>query len=622
MNAEHAESIRPARGLRKKRFIVLVFLVIAAVFGSVWLYMRQREPSYNGHPLSYWLEQYNQSGAAWNPDANDPIGIESREAIRHIGTNAIPVLLRMLRTKDSWLKVQLADSLDRQDYVHFRIIPAEMTWGRAALGFACLDDLGTNAVPALIGLYKNSSFGPQRGAIDNILMTLYPARGTAVPYWRPPQGRFGWYFEAGQLKARAGAYSNAVIAFTEAIQIAPTNVEARLNRASAKTGLGEFSGALADLKHVVAVDSSNSPAFHLSGWCRFMTKDFKEADADFTTAINLNTNDVFAYNYRGLARANLRKLDDAIADFNKALEIDPQDETAYRNRSIVEHIQKEYELALADATKAIDLGGKDASAYISRGRSKIALKDYNGAILDFNAAIELNPKDPADWTGRGTARLLMDEFDAADADLAKALELDPKHFPAHIARGLIKMKRGDHEGALADLRHAQELKPESPEIFGMIGLAEYTAAHWDPALANCRKALELGTFANAGELRSYSWLIRAQKGEAVDANRELESYLNSLPNAKTNEWDASIARFFIGSLNESNFLAQATAAARRLSDVKGQVCDSLYYAGMKRKLAGDTHGALELFQKCLDTKYDNSFGWMNAGAELRRSTNN
>jgi hypothetical protein len=38
---------------------------------------------------------------------------------------------------------------------------------------------------------------------------------------------------------------------------------------------------------------------------------------------------------------------------------------------------------------------------------------------------------------------------------------------------------------------------------------------------------------------------------------------------------------------------------------------------MKRKLAGDKSGAVELFQQCLDIKDDNNWGYMNAGVEMR-----
>jgi len=94
-------------------------------------------------------------------------------------------------------------------------------------------------------------------------------------------------------------------------------------------------------------------------------------------------------------------------------------------------------------------------------------------------------------------------------------------------------------------------------------------------------------------------------------------YLKSLDDTRTNEWSAITARFLSGSLAESNFLTLATTAAKRPSAVTNQICESLFYCAMKRKLAGDMPGALELLQKCLNTRDDNSMAYMNAEVEMR-----
>ena len=621
MNEEQADKVQTSRGGWKKNLIVKVLLLAAAIAGLIYAASPPKEPSYHGKPLSYWLARYEEVGFT-EGTTKDLKVIECKQAIRHIGTNAIPVLLGMLRAKDSALKLHLIRLIEMQHYIYPRFSEASDQNYKAVQGFFCLDLLATSSIPALVEIYTNPPSASSKMCSDSVLMAIYPASGTAIPYWVPPQERWQWYCEAGQLKSGFGAHSNAILAFSEAIKLNPTNAPAYLGRASAKMELQYFAGGLDDAKRTIELDSSNQAALYLGGLCEFALKDFKNADADFTTAIDFDTNNAEAYKYRGLARANLRKLDDALADFNKAVELSPQEAASYRNRAMVEGMQKEYELALADVSKSIELDGKDAKAYITRGHIKDALKDYKSAVVDFDKAVKLNPKDPAAYAVRGAAKMYLDEFESANADLEKALQLDPKTVTAYVARGCVKAKRGgDDAGALADLQRAVELGAQMPETHAMLGLFQYKFSQWDPALVNCRKALELGAVGNTAELRSYIWLIRAQTGEAADANREMEDYLQSLPAAKTNEWDASIARFLSGSLAESNFLAQATTIVRRPSAVRGQVSESIYYAGMKRKLAGDTQGASELFQKCLDTTNDNNFGYMNATLEMRSLRN-
>ena len=70
---------------------------------SAWQGLLEREPVYQGKSLSFWLQGYIQGGSY--------IGVwpepEVDEAVRQIGTNAIPALLHMLRAHDSKLKLAL-----------------------------------------------------------------------------------------------------------------------------------------------------------------------------------------------------------------------------------------------------------------------------------------------------------------------------------------------------------------------------------------------------------------------------------------------------------------------------------------------------------------------------------
>jgi lipoprotein NlpI len=212
----------------------------------------------------------------------------------------------------------------------------------------------------------------------------------------------------------------------------------------------------------------------------------------------------------------------------------------------------------------------------------------------------------------------MNDFARASADLDVAIELNPTDATAFLGRGVLRAKRGgEDEASLADMEHAVELAPQTPETHGILGLFQYMYSKREAALENCRKALEQGVFANVAGYYAYIWLIQAQAGQEEAGNRELRAYLDSLSGNRTNEWSAFTARFFTGSLQETSYLGLATTAAKRPSAIPDQISESLYYAAMKRKLAGDKSGAIELLRKCLATKNDNSLAYMNAGLEIR-----
>jgi lipoprotein NlpI len=111
-------------------------------------------------------------------------------------------------------------------------------------------------------------------------------------------------------------------------------------------------------------------------------------------------------------------------------------------------------------------------------------------------------------------------------------------------------------------------------------------------------------------------LIQSRLGQAEQARKELSAFVQSIPLSEAHDWQASIAQFLLGNLDDQEFLNEATTKAVRPTDVSPQICDAYYYAGMKHLLAGDKAGAAELFQKSLDTGQDDESEYKSAHAEL------
>src|SRR2546428_3295656 len=123
-------------GMGKKRGLLLAVLFVAPLCGLVWMLSRPAEPAYQGKPLSAWLEQYSERYVEWPPgsgslytlsawqkqhrgsyttvpDPNSPERLEAATAIRQIGTNGLPLLLRLISTRDSPLTKQLLAHLPK-----------------------------------------------------------------------------------------------------------------------------------------------------------------------------------------------------------------------------------------------------------------------------------------------------------------------------------------------------------------------------------------------------------------------------------------------------------------------------------------------------------------------------
>jgi tetratricopeptide (TPR) repeat protein len=610
MNQDQELTTKAPGMARKKLLLLLALLLVAA---SVWLLLPRAEPSYLGKPLSYWLKRHLQYAG----QRSDPNYIESKEAIQRIGTNAIPMLLKMLDSKDSAIKEKLSEWLREHDLMHLEFADAFDRIMLAQDGFTCLERIPTNYIPALVNICRNGRSAMARNAANTILSERYLDAGVREPYWLPQESRSRWYLQAGAFKLESKAYSNAILAFSQSINLDPSNSSAYLARGSAEVQIHDFATAGKDAKRALELDSNSIGAITITGYCKFALKDFQGAVTDFTRAIAMDTNDCSSYNGRGLAKANLRKLDDAMDDFNRAAALSYADATVYRNRAMVETLQREYERALEDVSKSIQMDNHDGSAFYLRGQIKNALKDYREALADFDEAISLSPQNPGAYAARAGSYMYLDDFQKSEADLEKARQLNPDLPLACVVRAYIGAKQGDFDTMLANMQRAVELSPKSAEYYALLGFFQYLASRRAEALESCQKALSMGMLAESEDLRAYIWLIRAQSGERPEANKELETFLNSQQGPNTNAWAASIARYFSGHLEEGKFLDQATSTARRPSAVRPQVTESYFYAAMKHKLDGDEHGALQFLTKCLDTKNTNNLAYMNAGLEMR-----
>ncbi len=167
-----------------KRLQIALAVVLVALAGtSAWQGLRLREPVYHGKPLSVWLNAYTMSGQAgvetWQVREAQQ---QADEAVRRTGTNALPTLLRMLRAKDSALKLRVLGLVEWQHLIKIQHTPAQELNYRASWAFSVLRAKAQNAVPVLIEIAnENVSHESQCYAIG-ALGSVGPPAKVAVPF--------------------------------------------------------------------------------------------------------------------------------------------------------------------------------------------------------------------------------------------------------------------------------------------------------------------------------------------------------------------------------------------------------------------------------------------------------
>jgi hypothetical protein len=171
-------------------------------------------------------------------------------------------------------------------------------------------------------------------------------------------------------------------------------------------------------------------------------------------------------------------------------------------------------------------------------------------------------------------------------------------------------KGGDFEKALAIVGQFLEQQPDNWPALEFRGTARYVTQRWDGALADFSRVAELNP-AMANYAQFYLWIIRARTGQPEAATLNLATYLGKLKDAP---WESKVGKFLVDRLSEADFLR---ASVREPGDKIEHQCEAWFYAGMKRRLAGDAAAARAYFRKCLATERKEEEEYNFAAAELK-----
>ena len=155
-----------------------------------------------------------------------------------------------------------------------------------------------------------------------------------------------------------------------------------------------------------------------------------------------------------------------------------------------------------------------------------------------------------------------------------------------------------------------EKQPDNWSALEFRGAARYVSRQWDGALEDFRRVAELNPdMANYAQF--YVWIIRARTGQRETATLNLAAYLSKPKGAS---WEIKVGKFLLDRLNEADFLR---ASVRDPGDKMEHQCEAWFYAGIKRRLAGDDAAARAYFRKCLATERTDEEEYNFAAAELR-----
>src|SRR5438105_9914846 len=132
----------------RRRNVIVLLVVLTCVGISCYFLLPQSQANYNGKSLNQWLTAYENTTGAAQDNAAD--------AVRQIGTNALPLLMRKLRAKDSETISLLVKIAGQSALNGLGVLTAAQHRSQALTGLFLLGDAAAPAMPKMIKLLNTN----------------------------------------------------------------------------------------------------------------------------------------------------------------------------------------------------------------------------------------------------------------------------------------------------------------------------------------------------------------------------------------------------------------------------------------------------------------------------------
>jgi hypothetical protein len=166
--------------MRKHRALLIATAFVGLALTLALLLRHDDEPRYNGRPLSKWLQVYSENVMS----QNTPEFSEAEQAIRTIGTNALPYLLKWIQQQPPpWHRTahrKLPESVS--DSAPVRLLIDGRGYETANGAMLAFDILGSNAAPAIPEMVAAMNGTTNRTTAVRIIAALSGIGAPALPH--------------------------------------------------------------------------------------------------------------------------------------------------------------------------------------------------------------------------------------------------------------------------------------------------------------------------------------------------------------------------------------------------------------------------------------------------------
>ena len=330
---------------------------------------------------------------------------------------------------------------------------------------------------------------PVRSTVLWLLLLAIAAGSSCV---RDPERLKLRYVRSGDEYLARKKYTQAILEYRRAVQVAPKYGEARYKLAEAYAAIDDVRNALPEYVRAADLLPERVELQIKAGSLLLLGGRFQDAKTRARTVLQGDPKDVRALVLLGNALAGLREMDDAVTVAQHATELAPERAGFYTNLGALQLAKGEHDLAEAAFKRAVEIGG-------ARTLPRLALANFyraSGRITD------------AEQTLRGT------------------LAIEPRNLQVNRTLGALLMEASRPAEAEPYFKAAASMSNDLPS---QLALADYYVASHRPAEALVvlnQLAADPKAFTTA---KTRIAIIQVGTGSRADAHKTIQEVLAKSP---------------------------------------------------------------------------------------------
>jgi tetratricopeptide (TPR) repeat protein len=344
------------------------------------------------------------------------------------------------------------------------------------------------------------------------------------------QSRMTAHMERGQKYYAEGNFEKARVEFRNALQIAPTDTEARFMNGQVAEKLGDLRGAAGLFQgaldqnpdHVGA--RANLARLYLFGGAASRAAELVEP------GLAKHPDDAGLLTVRGAARVQLKDSAGALADAEHANRVAPNDENTVALLASLYRNGGDNQRAIDLVKKAVDKNPKGVDLHLVLANLYLTVEEPQSAIAEMKKVVELKPKDLAHRARLAMLYVRAKQPAEADQVMKDAVAALPDNNDAKLAYIDFVSSRATREKGEETLRQYIAQDPKNYDLQLGLGALQQRAGAQDKAVETYKAIIARDSDASAAvTARNRVAAIELARGKFDEAKRLIDQTLEKNP---------------------------------------------------------------------------------------------